>query len=198
MPATTDKLERRSTRLMRVSEPDKPARIVGYPAVFNKMSEDLGFRERILPGEFTKTLADGADVRALVDHDPGRIIGRSKAGTLKLVENTRGLKAIIKPADTSAGRDIVESIRRGDVDGMSFAFRTIEDRWHKEDGEDVRELVQVELFDVSVVSFPAYLDTSVGLRSLDDWWAQSGGGDNIEVVNMRLQVVELDSLIKSR
>ena len=191
MPATTDKLERRWTHDLRVSEPDKPSQIIGYPAVFNRLSEDMGFRERILPGAFTQTLADGADVRALVNHDPSKIIGRSKSGTLILEQNKRGLKATIDPADTSAGRDIVESIRRGDVDGMSFAFKTIEDRWHTEDEEDVRELVQVELFDVSPVSFPAYPDTSVGLRSLDDWRVKSSSGDDLKLVHLRLHLVEL-------
>src|SRR5262249_16187460 len=113
-------------------------KIRGYAAVFNVLSEPLfGFRERILPGAFKGSLKN--DVRALVDHDPGKIIGRSKANTLTLREEKKGLYVEITPPDTSLGRDTVESIRRGDLDQMSFGFRTIEDSWKTEEGETVRE-----------------------------------------------------------
>jgi len=146
--------------------------IRGYAAVFNKPSLDLGgFVETIARGAFTRTLAEGADVRALVEHDSSRIIGRSKAGTLTMEENQRGLKVAITPADTTAGRDIVESVRRGDVDGMSFAFQVNGrggETWaFDDDGPDQRTLVDVDLFDVSVVTFPAYPDTSVAVRSME-------------------------------
>jgi Escherichia/Staphylococcus phage prohead protease len=140
------------------------AKIRGYAAIFNSLSVDLGgFREKIARGAFANSLSN--DVRALVDHDPSRIIGRSKAGTLAMREDAHGLAVTITPPDTSVGRDVVESIRRGDLDQMSFGFRTITDNWHRENGENIRELKAVELFDVSVVSFPAYEGTSVGVRS---------------------------------
>ena len=141
--------------------------IRGHAAVFDSWSEDLGgFREIIRPGAFDSALDRGDDVRALVDHDPSKIIGRAKAGTLSLNVDSRGLRVAITPPDTSVGRDIVESIRRGDVDSMSFGFRTLSDRWGNEDGSEVRELLDVELFDVSPVSFPAYTQTDVAVRSL--------------------------------
>ena len=150
----------------------KPDRIVGHAAVFNSLSEDLGgLREIILPGAFTKTLKDKDDVRALVDHDPSKILGRTTAGTLELREDKKGLAVDIDTPDTTVGRDIVESIGRKDVSKMSFGFRTIEDRWITKDGEDVRELVAAKLYDVSPVTFPAYAgtDTTIAKRSHDAW-----------------------------
>jgi HK97 family phage prohead protease len=150
-------------------------RIRGHAAVFNSLSEPLfrGIREVILPGAFTQTLEDNDDVRALVDHDPSKIIGRTRAGTLKLREDAKGLFVDIDPAETTAGRDIVESIRRGDVSNMSFAFRTVQDQWRTVDGEERREVVAAKLFDVSLVSFPAYTETDVAIakRSWDAWKA---------------------------
>lgn len=144
----------------------EPPKIRGYAAVFNQLSEPIFgmFRERVLPGAFKKSLTK--DVRALVNHDSSQIIGRTKSGTLSLKEDDHGLHVDIVPPDTNLGRDTAESIKRGDLDQMSFGFRTITDRWLTENGEEVRELVEVDLFDVSVVAFPAYPQTSVDVRSL--------------------------------
>ena len=142
--------------------------IIGYASVFDSLSEDLGgFREIVKPGAFTRTLREGADVRALVDHDPSRVLGRAKAGTLRMSVNAKGLRVEIDPPDTTAGRDILTSIKRGDVDGMSFAFRTVLDEWRMEGPVVIRELLDVDLVDASVVTYPAYPATEVGLRSLD-------------------------------
>jgi len=139
----------------------------GYAAVFNTLSKDLGgFKEIIADKAFSRTLKAGADVRALVDHDPSKILGRSKAGTLTLREDDHGLKVSIKPPDTTVGRDIVESTRRGDVDQMSFAFSVVSDTWETIDGEEVRTITDVDLHDVSIVTYPAYTDTAVAVRSL--------------------------------
>lgn len=169
---------------------DKPKTIVGYPAIFNKLSLDLGgFREKISPGAFTNTLDKGDDVRALVDHDPGKILGRNTSKTLKLEQNTKGLKATIKPADTQAGRDIVTSLTRGDIDGMSFGFRTITDKWETIDGEEIRTLEEVELFDVSVVTYPAYPDTSVAVRSLEQA-KEAAKPKTLEILRKRIELTE--------
>ncbi len=157
---------------LRVEKVGDKTFIRGHAAVFDKLSVDLGgFRERVSPGAFKRSLRAGADVRALVDHDPSKIIGRNKANTLELKEDESGLQVKIDVANTSSGRDIVESIERRDVSGMSFAFRTINDEWHTIDGEQIRELIDVDLSDVSVVTYPAYLDTDVKVakRSLDVW-----------------------------
>lgn len=157
---------------LRVLEQDgEQPKIEGYAAVFNKLSEDLGgFRERVEPGAFTCTIKTD-DIRALVDHDPSRILGRNRAGTLSLSEDDRGLRVVIKPPDTTIGRDTITTLKRGDVNGMSFGFRVKPggQRWFIEDGEEIRSLSDVELQDVSVVAYPAYLDTDVAVRSLEQF-----------------------------
>lgn len=143
--------------------------IIGYAAVFNSLSEDLGgFREKIEPGCFTRACKED-DVRALRNHNSDYVIARTKSGTLILSEDAHGLKIDAVPPDSQWARDLMASIDRGDIDQMSFGFRTITDRWETIDGAEVRTLVEVELFDVSPVTFPAYADTTVALRSLDTW-----------------------------
>lgn len=149
---------------------DGVKKIVGYAAVFDKWSVDLmGFREKISPGAFAKTIKK-ADIRALFNHDPNIVLGRTKAKTLKLKEDDTGLFEEIIPPDTQQARDLMVSIERGDVDDQSFAFRTIEDEWvYKKDGSAERTLIEVELRDISPVTYPAYPDTTVALRSLDEF-----------------------------
>jgi len=140
--------------------------VTGYAIVFDSLSEDLGgFRERVKVGSVTRSLREGADVRALVDHDPSKILGRNLAGTLRIKPNAKGVLVEIDAPDTQAGRDIVKSIDRGDVTGMSFAFTTQSDEWHMEDGTPIRDLLDVDLHDVSVVTYPAYRATDVAVRS---------------------------------
>ncbi len=142
-------------------------RISGHAAVFDSLSEDLGgFRERVAPGAFAASLAED-DIRALFNHDPNLVLGRNRAGTLRLAEDEPGLAIGIDPPDTAAARDIVTMIKRGDVTQMSFGFRTISDEFQMVDGEVVRTLKAVRLFDVSPVTFPAYPQTDVDARSFD-------------------------------
>ena len=141
--------------------------IVGYAAVFDKLSEDLGgFREKIQKGAFKKTL--NADVRALFDHDSKYVLGRTTSGTLSMKEDKEGLFVEIEPPKAQWASDLRASIDRGDINQMSFGFRTIVDEWNEKDTANViRTLKEVELFDVSVVTYPAYPDTSVALRNLE-------------------------------
>jgi uncharacterized protein len=144
-------------------------RLVGYAAVFGSRSLDLGgFVEIIRKGAFSRSLGEGVDIRAFVNHDPGRIIGRRSAGTLQIEEDMLGLRVEITPPDTQDGRDILENVRVGNLDGMSFGFRVPRDGdiWDLEQQPPVRELVSVELREVSIVSMPAYPKTEVALRSL--------------------------------
>ena len=168
---TTETREIRFTKHVeiRVHTEGGQQKITGYAAVFDSLSEDLGnFRETIKHGTFKRALAENQDVRGLVDHDSSKIIGRTEAGTMTLVEDEKGLKYSIDVPDTQAGRDVVTSIKRGDVSGSSFAFTVVADNWRTEDGQEIRELTDVDLFDVGPVAFPAYpaTVTAASFRSL--------------------------------
>lgn len=147
-------------------------RIVGHAAVFNQYT-DLGwFQERVLPGAFADSI-QADDVRALWNHDPNFVLGRNRSGTLKLYEDERGLAIEIDPPDTQTARDLMTLMKRGDITQMSFGFQTLEDSWSYGEGSDPdkRDLVKVRLWDVSPVTFPAYTNTDVAVRSLEDWRA---------------------------
>jgi HK97 family phage prohead protease len=144
---------------------------VGHAAVFDELSVDLGgFRERIQRGAFRKVLSRSPDVRFLKNHDVNFIFGRTKAGTLRLKEDPKGLWVENDLPDTEAARDFATSVERGDIDGMSFSFRVRplgEDHWEEEDGELVRTIISFgELFDVGGVVFPAYPQTDAAVRTL--------------------------------
>lgn len=138
--------------------------VKGYAAVFNSQTDIGGyFRESIAPGAFKDAI--GGDVRALVDHDSGRVIGRTKAGTLRLSEDERGLAVEIDLPDTTDGRDLAALVERGDIDGMSFGFNVTHDEWDETGDIPVRTIHAVELHEVSAVTWPAYADTTLAMRS---------------------------------
>jgi len=168
MPLKQPEIERRSLGKAEVRAAEGGRTIVGYAAVFNELSEELwGFREIILPGAFDRALEEEHDVRALWNHNSDVVLGRTKSGTLKLAVDEKGLRVEINPPETQAAEDLLASIRRGDVDGMSFGFRTLTDNWRLQDGEQIRELVDLELLDVSPVAYPAYPQTQVSARALE-------------------------------
>jgi HK97 family phage prohead protease len=151
---------------VRAATEDKKPGLRGYAAVFNSESEDFGgWREVIDPGAFKADLDAKADVRALVNHDTGRVLGRTKSGTLTLREDKKGLFMEVDLPDTQEARDLMVSVERGDVDQMSFGFRSRNAIWEEKEEYDVRHLKDVELLEVSVVAFPAYAATEVGKRS---------------------------------
>jgi len=140
----------------------------GYAAVFNSDSEPLPFIERIMPGAFRKSLKSRNNIRMYLNHDSSMLLATSRAKTLRLMEDERGLKVEADLPDTTIGRDLSTLIKRGDVDSMSFGFSVPPkgDSW-SDDGS-VRELKEVRLYEVSVVTgFPAYQATSASVRSLD-------------------------------
>lgn len=162
---------------VREADADGPL-IVGYAAVFNQLSENLGgFRERIAPGAFRESLAAGDDVRALWEHDPQYVLGRNVAGTLTLAEDRQGLRVAIRPPATTWAADLMTSMRRGDVNQMSFGFSVPKggDSWEMVDGTQIRTLKRVRLADVSVVAYPAYPTTSAEARARAQVSEQSGG-----------------------
>jgi HK97 family phage prohead protease len=147
-------------------------KMVGHAAVFNEPADIGGwFMEQIEPGAFKESIKKD-DVRALFNHDPNYVIGRNKAGTLKMKEDERGLAVEINPPDTQFARDLAVLMERGDITQMSFAFSVLEEEWSygkKKDDPDVRTIKKVRLFDVSPVTYPAYEGTDIAIRSRDAW-----------------------------
>ena len=158
---------------LRVAENDGGGSYIeGHAAVFDSWSETLGgifpFKEIVRKGAFNESIGKD-DIRALFNHDPNYVLGRNRAGTLELVEDDIGLRVKITPPDTSWAKDILTSIRRGDITQMSIGFIVEDDKWSTKDGMDVREIRKVQLFDVSPVTFPAYTATDVGVRAMQEY-----------------------------
>lgn len=135
-------------------------RLEGYAALFATEARIGGFTETIRAGAFAGSL--GRDVLVLVDHDPGRVLARTKSGTLRLSEDSRGLAFDLDVRDTSTGRDVLALAERRNLGGMSFGFKATDENWQGER----RELRAVDLFEISVVlAWPAYEGTVVSARS---------------------------------
>ena len=145
-------------------------KLIGYASVFGVDARIGGFTERVCVGCFRASLASGSDVLALADHDPARLLARTRSGTLRLAEDARGLSFDLDVPDTQLGHDMLVLAARGDLGGASIGFRVERDHWP---AADRRELRAVELVEVSIVqAFPAYPQTSVvartkGLRSME-------------------------------
>lgn len=162
---TQVRLERRSLAV-EVRAAADGRQLVGYAARFNEPAQIGGrFTETVAPGAFRASLArPGADVLALVDHDPTRILGRTGSGTLRLAEDAQGLRFEIDLPDTTEGRDVLALAERRDLGGMSFGFRVVAEDWPS---PSRRVLRAVNLAEISIVSsFPAYAGTTVSARSL--------------------------------
>lgn len=142
-------------------------RLTGYAAIFNSRADIGGrFTEEIAPGAFAQTLAARNDVLALIDHDPSKVLGRTKSGTLSLCEDARGLAFDIQVPNTTLGTDILAMAERGDIGGASFSFKVMPngESW----SGNHRSLKAVDLFEISIVqAHPAYVDTQVYARSRD-------------------------------
>ena len=165
----------RETRQMRsiaskfeTRESEEGLFIEGYFSVFNSTYELWpGATESVAPGAFENTL--GGDIRALIDHETRLVLGRNKSGTLELREDSHGLwgRVKINPNDQDAV-NLYERVKRGDVDQCSFGFDIVkEDTEVRDDGSAHWTIREVKLYEVSVVTFPAYAETSVSARKRD-------------------------------
>lgn len=165
-----------STAEIRMETVDEKPLIRGFAIYYDSLSRDLGgFREIIRPGALKTALTNGNfDVRALINHDKNLILGRTKPGTLRLLDGDRGLYVEIDPPDTSYARDLAVSMERGDISGMSFRFYMFEDSSRGQtferspEGEWIREITEfAAIDDVSIVTYPAYDDASAAIRSFE-------------------------------
>ena len=155
----------------------KPPVIEGYAANYNQPSEDMGFIEYIAPGAFSKAIGRD-DVRALMNHDANYVLGRNRAGTLELSEDSSGLRVVIKPPSTQWANDLLVNMRRGDINQMSFAFSVDDEEWSTENDYPKRTLKDLHLYDVSVVTYPAYPSTTAAVRSKLNELTNSQAADN--------------------
>jgi HK97 family phage prohead protease len=144
--------------------------VAGYGAVFNSETVIGGaFREVILPGAFKRAVT--GDVFSFFNHDQSKVLGRTKSGTLRLIEDDNGLRYDVDLPDTSAARDLRVSMDRGDVDGSSFMFDVPKggDTWEfPDEGLPKRTIREANLYEVGPVTMPAYPDATAGLRSMEE------------------------------
>lgn len=162
----SETVERRYPRKaeLRVNPGADGPTITGYASVFDTWADIGGmFKERVKRGAFAKSIKE-SDVRALWNHDERFVLGRNRAGTLRMKEDEQGLFVEIDPVDATWSRDLMASMRRGDVNQMSFGFTVNEQQADYQRGE--RTLLDVTLFDVSVVTYPAYPTTTAQVRSM--------------------------------
>ena len=146
--------------------------VQGYAAVFDSPA-DLGeFTELVKPRAFSNSLQSGKNIRALYDHDSKALLGTTQAGTLILKEDHKGLAFAIEMPNTTYGNDVLELVKRGDIAGCSFGFKVKEDNWQAGD-RFTRELLDVELYEITLTANPAYPQTSAAIRSLDTMVKQS-------------------------
>jgi len=158
-------------------------KLTGMAIVYNKKSDDMGFIEIVKRGAATEALKK-SDIRALYGHNADSLLplGRTSAGTLRAKETKAGVEIEIDPPDTQFARDLMTAIDRGDIQDMSFAFSVADDIWETKDGQDIRTITKIdELFDVSFVAYPAYPDTTVALRNLEQHRNNAVTGDKNSV-----------------
>ena len=165
------KIERRYITLAvrAAGDAGESPKITGYAALFGTRSEDLGgWVEVINPNAFDEDLASSPDVRALFNHDPNLVLGRTVSKTLTLTTDETGLAYSIDPPETQYARDLVAVMKRGDVSQSSFGFICLDASWGYDEvtGQDIRTVLKAQLFDVSPVTYPAYTATSSEARAL--------------------------------
>ncbi len=142
-------------------------KLVGLAAPYNSPTDlGAGISETIKPGAFTKSLSSNKDILALIDHDTGRLLARTKSGTLRLTEDQRGLSFELDLPATRDAEDLLALAQRGDIGGMSFGFKAIAEAW----SGTRRELLEIDLREISVIhSWPAYQSTEVAVRSREQF-----------------------------
>ena len=184
-------LERRSAQLDGLDG----TRLRGHAVIFDTRSHDLGgFYEVVRPSAVARALS--GDVVGLFNHNADLVLGRTPK-TLQLRQDARGLAFVLDPAPTRTGREVLELVRRGDLTGVSFGFHAIADAWHQDGPDTVRELLDIEVVEISLTVFPAYAQTNVEVahRSLQAWQAAAGGatarGSRLDILRRRHRLAGL-------
>lgn len=193
MTPVTEKRELpQSTIEIREAE-DGQRSITGYAVKWEMKSHTMGFfsrfKEQFKKGAFTESL-NKEDQRALWSHDTSKVLGRTKNGTLRLYEDDIGLRFELDLPNTTLGNDAYETIKRGDVDGVSFGFRMRKQEWDEADPDNIiRTISQADLFEISPVGFPAYPDSQVSARSEDPYKVYLDEKESQENNEIRKQLI---------
>ena len=172
--------------------------IVGYPIVYNKDSEDMGYIERIAPGAAKKALKR-SDIRGLKNHDPSLIFARQGVN-LTFKEDKDGLSYVATPIDTQNYRETAKEVEAGLLTGQSFGFTILADEWKDLDTDKPKRTITEigQIFDVGPVTYPAYPDTNIGLRTLEE--ARKAAKDTIpkEKITIKINDESFDFTGESR
>lgn len=147
--------------------------VEGYAIKWEQLSVPLGyyykFREKFQEGAFDDYLSSGMDTKFLVDHDTGKVLGRSTKGTLSLQSDTTGLKYSLEIPSTTLGNDAYEDVRSGNKEFISVGFKATSDDWNEADESNViRTVLKANLPEISLTAWPAYESTTASVRSIDD------------------------------
>lgn len=151
---------------------DSPGKLSGFAILYNSLSQDLGgFVEQVKPGALKRSLAQPDNIRAYVEHDPHKLLARVGSKTLELREHEKGIYFELSLPDVSYARDLGVLVQRGDIAGVSFGFRVNPngEAWEMRDGKLTRDLIDIDLREISIVGDPAYADTTVAVRSMEAW-----------------------------
>lgn len=169
--------------------------ISGYINKFNTRSQYLGFFEEVLPGAFDKTLADGHNIYAMYNHNSDMILGSTRSGSLKLNVDNIGLhfELRINP-NISYANDLYELVSNKDIDGCSFGFYVLDDEWtYTEDKVDLRKVKEVELIEVTITPFPAYLDSEASCRSFEQHNKEVGKAKELRDLEKEIELLEIEA-----
>lgn len=191
MPMQTNQVENRIFTFDIEHREEETPKLFGHAAIFNTYA-DLGcWEERIMPGAFNDSIGTD-DIRALFNHDSAYVLARNKSGTLKLWEDERGLAFEIVPPDTQLIKDLVLApIKRGDINQMSFGFQVLKETWTESQDmkqKDKRDILNVKLWEISPVTFPAYVQTDVSMRSYEAWKQSLKPVNKIESYRRKLNI----------
>lgn len=171
--------------------------ICGYINKFNTKSQYMGFYEKVSDGAYNKTLADGHNIYAMYNHNSDKILGSTKSGSLKLSVDSVGLHFELRINENiSYCKDLYELVSNGDIDGCSFGFYVTKDTWaYDEDGVDLRTIEELELIEVTITPFPAYLDTEASCRSFEEHKAEAEKliEQRKKKLNRELELLEIET-----
>jgi HK97 family phage prohead protease len=166
----------------------------GSTSMVLKDAKGRPFREKFRAGAFSRALATGADVRVLINHDRNLVMGRTSVGTAKLIDDPDALRFEAYPPKTAITDHYLSSISRGDMDGVSFRFYKKSDNWSGAGEATVREVTEADIDDVSVCTYPAYLDTFAGAtRSYDEHCQSLARDPRLAKAKRWLRLVEAES-----